>query len=252
MDEAMKRRLVGVLVIVAVVFIISLLLPHPGTIRTENNQRVTLDLTGKEPETVHVAATPVPPVIAAAPATKETTPVNTPPNDSAPPQIEEPPIVTNNLPAESMTDDNPLPPKPKPETVVAATTPGKPAPAKPETKPAATPAAKPAEKVPAKIAAKPAAPVAKPVAPAPKPAATTTAKARWFVQVGAFSDVANAHQTLDKLNAKGLKGLISPLDSDKGTRYRARIGPFATRDLAKQAQDKAAKLGYASSSVIED
>lgn len=280
MDEAMKRRLVGVLVIVVLVFLISLLLPHPGTVKTDgNNQRVTLDLGGKEPEELHTTPTPVPPVIAAAPAPTEPKPASAE-NNGPPPQIEEPP-VSNNLPAESMTDDEPPQPpkpqkpaevaspkpatptaKPKPETAVAAAA-EKPAPAKVENKPAqkvedslkqkpvAAAPAKPAEKTPPKPAAKPPVEVAKAAPPAAKPAAAP-GKSRWFVQVGAFTEVANAHQVLDKLNAKGLKGLISPLDSEKGTRYRARIGPFATRDLAKQAQDKAAKLGYAGSSVVED
>ncbi len=271
----MKRRLVGVLVIVVVVFLISLMLPHPGTVRTdENNQRVTLDLSGKEPEVVHMTPTPVPPVIAAAPSAA----VAKPDQDNAPAKVEEPPVVSSSLPPESMTDDEPPPPpkskpadvapaKPKSETVVAAATPEKPAPAKPESKPkpaqkpedspkqkpAVATADKAAEKTPPKVVAKtPAAPAKAMPVPAAKPAATPGAKTHWFVQVGAFTEVANAHQVLDKLGANGLKGLISPLDSAKGTRYRARIGPFATRDQAKQAQDRAAKLGYAGSSLVED
>jgi DedD protein len=87
---------------------------------------------------------------------------------------------------------------------------------------------------------------------AAKPAAPAGGKTHWFVQVGAFNDIAKAHQVLDKLSPKGLKGIISPLDSAKGTLYRARIGPLASRDQAKQAQDQAAKLGFAGSSLIED
>lgn len=277
MDEAMKRRLIGVLVIVVVVFVISLLLPHPGTVRTDaNNQRVTLDLTGKEPEALHAAPTPVPPVIAAAPAAVEKKPDSAATNEGVPPQIEEPPVAPTNMPAESMTDDEPpaskpdkpaTAPKPAPpaakakvETATASAAPEKTAPPKTEAKPTlkledslkqkpAAAVAKPTEKVPAKTVAK--VPEA-PAKPASAVAAKPSAKSHWFVQVGAFGEVANAHQVLDKLSAKGLKGLISPLDSDKGTRYRARIGPFATRELAKQAQDRAAKLGYASSSVVED
>lgn len=286
MDEALKRRLVGVLVVVVAVFIVSLLLPHPGTVSTdENNQRVTLDLTGKEPEPVHTAPTPVPPVIAAAPTTAAVSPpaATEPSNDdNKPPQIEEPPVATS-LPAESMTDDDappaksqkpadnapakPVTPptKPKPETVVAAVTTEKSAPAKAEPKPAlkledslkqkpttVTPA-KPAEKALPKVAAKAAVVPAKAAtATTSKPAAPAGAKTHWFVQVGAFNDIAKAHQVLDKLSPKGLKGIIAPLDSAKGTLYRARIGPLASRDQAKKAQDEAAKLGFAGSSVIED
>lgn len=278
MDEAMKRRLVGVLVLVVVVFVISLLLPHPGTVKTdESNQRVTLDLSGKQPEELHTAPTPVPPVIAAAPAATEEKP--TAGSNPPPPQIDEPPVKGNDVPAESMTDDEPPPPKP------AEVAPAKPAadagktkadaavavaPAKPATesksskpalkledslkqKPVAAAPTKPADNSPSKPVAKPPAEVAKATPPAAKPsAAAAAAKSHWFVQLGAFSEVSNAHLVLDKLKAKGLNGLISPLDSDKGTRYRARIGPYASRDLAKQAQDKAAKLGFAGSSLVED
>lgn len=286
MDEAMKRRLVGVLVIVAVVFVISLLLPHPGTVQTdENNQRVTLDLTAKEPEPVHTTMTPVPPVIAAAPVKEEPKTAATPGNDSPPPQIEEPPVASSNTPPESMTDDEPPPSKPqkpadvapakpvapsakpKTETVVAAKTADKPAKteaptdAKPKLKledsikqkAAAAEPAKPVEKVAPKVVTKTPAPPAKAVAAAPtKPAAPAGSKKHWYVQVGAFNDIGKARQVLDKLSPKGLKGIISPLESAKGTLYRTRIGPLASRDLAKQAQDKAATLGFASSSVIED
>jgi DedD protein len=271
MDEAMKRRLVGVLVIVVVVFVISLLLPHPGTVQTdENNQRVTLDLTGKEPEPLHSPMTPVPPVIAAAPANKEEPkPVATPDHDTAAPQPEELSTSGSNLPPESMTDDeptsNPQASTAKPKDEAAAAKPEKPAPAKPESasgtqaeakpkvkledslkqKTAKAASTKPAEKTPPKTVA--AAPADK-----PKPAALAVAKTRWFVQVGAFNDIAKARQVIDKLGPKGLKAIISPLDSAKGTLYRVRIGPLTSREQAKQAQDKAAALGFAGSSVIED
>ena len=63
MDEALKRRLIGALILIVAVFIISLLLPRPGVIHTdENNQRVTLDLTGNTPEPVAAAPPPPKPV----------------------------------------------------------------------------------------------------------------------------------------------------------------------------------------------
>lgn len=280
MDEAMKRRLVGVLVIVVVVFVISLLLPHPGTVRTdENNQRVTLDLTGKEPEPLHAPMTPVPPVIAAAPVKEEPKLAETPANDSPPPQIEEPPVASSNTPPESMTDDDPPSPqaekpvappaKSKAEAAVAAKAIEKQVPAKTETvadtqpklkledslkqKTTAVEPAKAVEKAAPKVGVKAPVSVAK-AAPAAsaKPATPAGAKTHWYVQVGAFNDIGKARQVLDKLSPKGLKGIISPLDSAKGTLYRARIGPLASRDQARQAQDQAAKLGFAGSSVIED
>lgn len=284
MDEAMKRRLVGVLVIVVVVFVISLMLPHPGTVQTdENNQRVTLDLTGKAPEPLHATPTPVPPVIAAAPASNEPKPDTPPATDSSTAsRPDELPVAGNNMPAESMTDDEP-PPKPEKPAEAAISKPAEPparpksevataaptseksaAAAKAETKPSlklenslkqksvATTPPKPPEKTAPKTVARAPEAGTKSTPLIPSKAVGASGSKHWFVQVGAFSEVAKAHQVLDKLAANGLKGLISPLDSSKGTLYRARIGPFASHDQAKQAQDRAAKAGYGGSSVIED
>lgn len=295
MDEALKRRLLGALILIVVVFVVSLLLPRPGAVSTDtSSQRVTLDLTGNSPEPapMPVTPTPVPPVIAA-PAEQTASNTDstnrTDSNDnSTPPQIEEPPLPAT-TPAPSATSEHASaaePPKPaskveaKAITSVIAPKVSTPAPststakaeiAKIDDKPAlkledtlnhkpAPAVEKPVEKATPKVVAKVPSPVVPKVIPNAAPATPVVAAKtgpatpgkHWFVQIGAFSEIGNAHQALDKLAAKGLKGIISPLDSDRGTRYRARLGPFTGRDQAKQAQDQAAKLGYAGSAVVQD
>ena len=278
MDEALKRRLIGALILIVVVFVVSLLLPRPGIVSTDaNNQRVTLDLTGNSPEPAPIPATPtpVPPVIAAAPAQTDSSTESAVGNDNTPPpQIEEPP-----MPAPTVVPPTaPVAEPPKP-TITAETQPAPATPpsqaevTKPESKPAlkledtlgqkpTIAAAKPVEKTPPKVVAKAPTPAAPKVTPKATPvpelvakpatAAPASGSSRWFVQLGAFNDISKAHQVLDKLSPKGLKGIISPLDSAKGTLYRTRLGPFASRDKAKEAQERAAQLGYAGGSVIQD
>jgi cell division septation protein DedD len=115
-----------------------------------------------------------------------------------------------------------------------------PEPAKPvqsppaETKPVAT-APKPAVEVPKPVAAP-----AKPIE-APKPAATNVGFA---VQVGAFTQPADANALRDKLRAGGFSAFVEQVKTDKGTLSRVRVGPVANRADADQLKAQvAAKVG---------
>jgi DedD protein len=273
MDEVLKRRLAGALVLILVAFVLSLILPRPGEIRSDaDGKRVTIDLSPDAtlPAPAAAAPTPVPPVIAAVPenhdpANNDTASVAA--NEDNDPEIEEPPVSTAQARA-GERDAAPaaaapavLPEKPEPVAAVAT---AKPAPEKLEAKPALKLAdklsQKPEPKPPAsevkpavQASAKPPPPAAqKSPEVAAKPSVIAPPKGRWYVQAGAFTDVGNAHQVLDKLTAGGLKGIISPLDSSKGTRYRVRVGPFAQREQAKAAQERVTQLGYANGSLVED
>src|SRR2546428_1494274 len=68
------------------------------------------------------------------------------------------------------------------------------------------------------------------------------AAAKFFVQVGAFAQEANAKQLLSQLTQIGQRAYI-----DAGPLYRVRIGPFDTREQAIQAR---ARLGTAGLSAI--
>jgi len=79
-------------------------------------------------------------------------------------------------------------------------------------------------------------------APQPRPAATTSHSGRYTVQVGAFSQEANAIALQKKLKAIGQESTI-----DHTSLYFVRIGPFETRD---QASSVRAKLEAAGISAI--
>jgi len=116
-----------------------------------------------------------------------------------------------------------------------------PEPAKPTQAPsAATPKPVAAAPKPITITPKPAEPVAKPVE-APKPAASNVGFA---VQLGAFSQAADANALRDKLRAGGFSAFVEQVKTDKGTLSRVRVGPVASRaDADKLKAQVAAKVG---------
>jgi DedD protein len=80
-------------------------------------------------------------------------------------------------------------------------------------------------------------------AEAPAPASAPRA-ARYVVQVGAFSEPATARDVRSKVERLGLKTYTQVVDTDSGKRTRVRIGPFASREEAMQtlARIQAASL----------
>ena len=112
--------------------------------------------------------------------------------------------------------------------------------------------AKPVAVKPAPAAATPA-PVAKPVVNAPKPvapaAATVATKPAasnvgFAVQLGAFSQAADANALRDKLRANGFNAFVQQVKTDKGTLSRVRVGPVASRADADALKSQvAAKSG---------
>lgn len=126
------------------------------------------------------------------------------------------------------------PPKP----VAAKPLEARPLEAKPvEPKPADPKPAEPKPAEPKPIAAKPADPKpAAPKPPAPKPVATpsATAKVGFAVQVGAFSDAAEAGALRERLRAAGFSAFTESVNTDKGTLTRVRAGPVIDRAAADQ------------------
>ncbi|MCY7313969.1 MAG: SPOR domain-containing protein [Pseudoxanthomonas sp.] len=87
------------------------------------------------------------------------------------------------------------------------------------------PAAKPSAPTPAP---KPVSAERKP-APVPAPAAPAAADVGFAVQVGAFSQVADAHALRDRLRGQGFSAFVQQVQTDKGTLHRVRVGPAANR-----------------------
>jgi DedD protein len=108
----------------------------------------------------------------------------------------------------------------------------KPEPASPTVKPAPEKAKQP---VPAKVEEKPL--VVKAETPTEPAKATADANA-WVVQVGSFSNSANALKLRDKLRAKGFTAFVEKLESDGSTAYRVRVGPELKREIADALRDK--------------
>lgn len=129
-------------------------------------------------------------------------------------------------------------PKPAPPALPAKPAP-KPAPApeKPLPKPAAKPAPKPAPKPEPVAAPKPASPASE----APKRPAT--AAARFYVQIGAFSQRANAEAAARKAGGSMVQA---------GSLWRVRSGPFSTGDEAERGLAKARAAGYAGARIVRD
>jgi DedD protein len=120
------------------------------------------------------------------------------------------------------------------------------------------PAAKPAEPVPPsspatsaptrtetpaaeiKPSAKPESRPAAELKPVPKPESrpVTTAGDGYVVQLGAFSNSANAKALQKKLHENKFKAYTELVKSPGGDRTRVRVGPYASREAADKARDQ--------------
>jgi len=80
------------------------------------------------------------------------------------------------------------------------------------------------------------------VAASTSAATATPAEGRFVVQVGAFADASLAREVRLKLERAGLKTYTHVAETKDGKRTRVRLGPFATRDEAVEAAEKARRL----------
>ena len=215
MNEMLKRRLIGLLLIILMLFLFSLILPKPGEAPPENDavQRVTLDLQASEvqPEMAPPVSSPLPPVIAAAQPV-ESQPVGKAVADTEP-DIEEPAI-----------------PETSSRAVVRAATP---------------PLVKPKAQI-SHVPPKPA------TTKQPQVVVKPNTKSHWFVQLGAFYDVDKARELLNKYKAQKYSGILSPMDRPKGPLYRVRLGPYAMREQAAETQKRMIKTGLSAASLVEE
>ncbi len=152
--------------------------------------------------------------------------------------------VRSYVPVKVVTLDVESAPVPTPAAAVEPpkSTPTKPVESKPvEFKPVESkPQPKPVEPKPA--VAKPAEPKpATPVKPpAPKPAAAPPAasKVGFAVQLGAFSDAAEAGAMRERLRAAGFTAFTEAVNTDKGKLTRVRVGPVLDRAAADQLKSQ--------------
>jgi DedD protein len=149
-----------------------------------------------------------------------------------------------------------IPPIPKPESnqqnpapVVSST----PAPAslpRVAGMPAPAPAVQP-DPAPDLTKSEPVKPQIKPV-PKPAPASHTAGDESFVVQLGAFSNAANARALQRKLQDNKFKAYTELVRNAGGDRTRVRVGPYPSREAADKARDrlKSMKLIIGEAAVV--
>lgn len=209
MDESLKKRLIGAVVLVslAVIFVPMLVEDEPVVSSHISDTNIpprpelqSVDLpgdavppgdtggtSGQNPQTY---ALPLPESVQNAPSSVPTTPVPAPVADVA---------------------DTAAPPPPPPEPEIKPEITPKPAPA-----PTAAPAPKPA--------------------PAPAATAKPLSPGSWVVQVGSFSDKANADALSARLRTAGYEAFQDDVRVGDKVLYRVRVGPEADRQRAEKLQ----------------
>ncbi len=80
-------------------------------------------------------------------------------------------------------------------------------------------------------------------APRYAPAYAAPAAGNFFVQVGAYSDLSNAHRVRDAVGAAG-PVLVDIRQTSAGELFRVRVGPWGSREEADAARRQLATLGY--------
>jgi DedD protein len=84
-------------------------------------------------------------------------------------------------------------------------------------------------------------------APASAPAAVVAKaddKPAFSVQLAAFADDKGANALSNKLKRAGYPAYTEPLTTSRGTLWRVRVGPFASREAAASSRDKLKGEGY--------
>lgn len=80
------------------------------------------------------------------------------------------------------------------------------------------------------------------------PARTYAPAGDYFVQIGAFSDLSNAHRVRDAVGAAG-PVVVDVRQTSAGELFRVRVGPWVSREQADSARRQLASLGYGESVV---
>ena len=245
MDAALKQRLIGatVLVALAVIFLPMLVQgPEPEQSVTEAvpldaPDKPTVDTEGRALETREIL---LPQPNGAAPT----------PADNNPPASDDPNAVAtvdttvaprvDAVSGESLNTASPVTATPETPSSAntAATTTTESLPTATPT-PAPTPAPAPAQATPATATT---APATRPEPATASPLPVATASGNFAVNVGSYANVANAEALLAKLKAAGLTAYAESTSLDGKAVRRIRLGPFAQRGEAERARAAALRV----------
>lgn len=129
-------------------------------------------------------------------------------------------------PSQATPDPEPVAIEPEPKSEPVAAAPTEKLPSSPvETQGSGAPA----------DAAADAPPAVEPVVSSPAPTAPLANRSGWSVQLGAFSDKANADQLSRRVETFGFSAFVSEFRSGGQTMYRVRVGGFDTENQADAA-----------------
>jgi DedD protein len=95
--------------------------------------------------------------------------------------------------------------------------------------------------------------VATPTSPAiPSRAVTSITTGGWILQVGSFSQQANALSLRDRLKKSGYQASVKDVKSAGGTIHRVLVGPVGDRPAAERLRDKLASEQKLTAMVLEN
>jgi DedD protein len=225
MDKALKARLIGAAVLVALAV---LLIPEllSGRKAGDAGDAVTAASPGTRTFTIELAGSGQP---APGKSGSGTSPGTAPTQAAAP--ASGPAIATQDAARDSEPDaragDEPAKEPPARDVGAAAPAPAPPPPA-PE-----------AKAIPPTIAAS-------------SDAAASAARGGWAVQVGAFSTAAKADKMAEELRSAGYRAYVSPVSKSGKTLQRVRVGPEADRARAEGLAAKLKARGLPATVVASD
>lgn len=239
MDSALKQRLIGATVLVALaVIFLPMLVDGPESDREAGAEQLSLELPTRPDRPLETREIPLLPAPTATPSA---------PAQSASDGAEVLPVVDTEAPTRvdavsgEVMGGSPAnapgaaAPAASTSTATPAPTTTSPlAPAQPATAPAGSGAASAATSAPPKPA-----PIASTPSPAPAALPTATAGGSFAVNVGSYANTANAENLLARLKSAGVPAYAESTSLDGRAVRRVRLGPFAQRGEAERARQAA-------------
>lgn len=229
MDQALKQRLIGAAVLVALAMIFLPMLLQEREEALDDAARVPLEMPAAPEQDFETRELPL---LQPMPPAEGEAVLGLDPDAAADPDA----VVTVEPETPAPRQEDPVIDETPVQAVDAATgqplaAPGQPAPAAPAPAPAPTPAPAPA-------------PAAEPALP------PTAAGGNWAVNVGSFSNLDNARALAQRLRAQGLQVSSETVDVNGKPAMRLRVGPYAERALAEAARLRVESVSGSKAAVV--